>query len=464
MKSRFVILLPTLAALLLFCGRTQEQDADVLLTVGDRAIMVRDFVQRVEMSPLPVGIDINTLEGRRRALDMLVTEKVFAAEAEQLGLHENPVFQKKVRSVESSAVGRELYHEAVRNEVWIHEDEVRDAFQKMNEKLVVRFLQTADQEVAAAWKGMLDDGIPFERLLEEIYGRTDPGDSRVEFTWGQAEPAIEEAAYRMDAGEVSPVIQVSNGYLILKLENRVREMMSTEEHFASRKATIEKMIRRRKEALRSGQFVEAFMKDKRVVLKGRLFILVAEELEKWIDFDEETESRANVKMFVEQEVILTEERVADHLDDALVTFRGGEWTVRQFLEKIWLQEVPINRRSSRAFRRDLQKAIRMMVRDALLAEEGRRRGLAQRPRVRADVAIWRDNFLFILAKNRMMAEGRDPRLAFRESAAEYSAFVDAERLMNIPLTGVPMIAVWTNFQRQLAVPIWPQLGQGRIED
>ena len=440
------------------CTREEHEEKDIIASVGDRSITTTDFVRRVELSPLPSWIDISTSKGKQDALDLLIAEKLFANVADSLGLDADPIFQKKIESIEASSVGRELYRDVVRKEVEVGEDEITDAVMKMGQTLVVHFVQARELDVAQTWKQRLDGGLSFDELLEDITGDSpSPEDNRIEFSWGKTEPQIEEVAYQMHVGDVSPVIPVSNGYIILELENRIQELLPTAAHSAARRSTAGKIIRRRKEAVRSGQFVEEFMRDKNVVLKRIPFSILISELEEWVEFDEENRNQPRIKFFIHREVNLVEDRLNEHLDDILVEFTGGGWTIRDFLEKLWLNEIPLSRETRRHFRRGLQESIRILVRDALLAKEGYRRGLDLRTSVKYDVGIWKDYFLSVLYSNQLKKENADIGERFRMLREKYGIIVNEEQLERIELTTIPMVAVWTDLQRQLVVPLWPLL-------
>lgn len=457
LKSSDYIAVIMVVLLFVCCDHHKKNEIVTLAKVGNRTISAGDFVRRAELSPLPVGVDITTQPGRRQALELLIREKLFALDAEQKGFQDDPLLRKKMQAIERSAVGRELYRNEVRNKVVIDEDEIRSSYEKMNEKLTVRYLQTRELQTAKAWKKKLDAGLPIRERIGDYAGEPIRDDFQtIEFTWGKAEPPIEDAAYGMVPGEISPVIPVSNGFVILQLLDRQKEINISDYHFTSRRKTVEKIIRRRWEAVYAGQYVENFMKNKGVTLKGEAFSILAGELEKWIDFEAD-EKQTEKKVLIEQEVVLIDRKLADHLDDDLVQFKGGEWTLKQSLEKLWLNEIPLSRKSSGIMRKDLQEAVRILVRDELLAREGYRKGLDKTRSVQQDVTLWRDHFYYVLMKNHLLKEGRNPESYFKTLKQIFPVETDADQLNSMELTEVPMIAVWTDFQRQLIVPVWPQL-------
>ena len=441
------------------CSKSGEDDADILARAGDRVITVQEFVMRCELSPLPDPIRQEEVDGKRRALDLLIAEKLFAQEAERQGLLEEPILQKKLRTLEMAAVGRELYRDEVQKMVLVEESEIRDAFAKMGEKRVVRFLRTTRPEEAEMWQKEMEQGISFNTLWDRAVAVSgDTSTNRIEIAWGEYDESLESTAYALAPGEVSPLVKASDGYYLLTLENRILDIMQTHLSFASKRRTIEKILRRRKQAARSDVFVSSFMMDKQVTLKGVPFAILMRELEQRIDFDSDDEPgfQPKIQHLEESEVVTLENELEAHLDDVLVEISGGDWTIREFLEKLWLQEVPIQRQSRKTFIQGMKEAIRIMARDELLAQEGLRRGLRNRPSVQRETRMWQDYLLYVSYKNILKSKEQDIGITLENLQRDFPIEIQAAKLHEISITDIPLLAVWTDFHRQLVVPMWPR--------
>ena len=57
----------------------------------------------------------------------------------------------------------------------------------------------------------------------------------------------------------------------------------------------------------------------------------------------------------------------------------------------------------------------------------------------------------------------DERKVLQDLRNSIGVELDEDKLRNIELTKVPMIAVWTGFLRQLVVPMWPRFENGERE-
>src|ERR1041385_2773036 len=80
--------------------------------------------------------------------------------------------------------------------------------------------------------------------------------------WGDADGSVEEAAYKLRAGEVSPVIQAGDGYYIIK-----QTYVQTNGYYSGMapdvlRERVVSRIRSRKEETRLNEFVQEFLKDK----------------------------------------------------------------------------------------------------------------------------------------------------------------------------------------------------------
>jgi len=66
------------------------------------------------------------------------------------------------------------------------------------------------------------------------------------FTWGDMDPAFEDAAYSMKVGEISPPVKTAYGYSIIKLEDRLTNPLLTESEFQRKKSHLEDVVKMRK--------------------------------------------------------------------------------------------------------------------------------------------------------------------------------------------------------------------------
>jgi hypothetical protein len=184
---------------------------------------------------------------------------------------------------------------------------------------------------------------------------------------------------------------------------------------------------------------------------------MVENLEKRIHFNQNHQGHfsGKIQRLGQEEVQWVENRLSDHLDDILVEFDKGYWTIDDFLERICVQELPIDRRSPSTFRKGLEETIRIVIRDEYLAKEGYRKNLHKRKSVKNEVAMWRDHLLYSYLRFKLEKEKNDEKHLIRSLKIKIRIQINESVLRDLEFQGTPMIASWTDFHRQLVVPLWP---------
>ena len=109
-------------------------------------------------------------------------------------------------------------------------------------------------------------------------------------------------------------------------------------------------------------------------------------------------------------------KFTDKLDDTIVSWNGGNLTIRHFIE--YLQRLSPKKRNITGAR-SLNRKMWKWIRDELLTEEAYRLGLDKSDRVEREVTFWEDNYLM----NTLLTEksGNEP-ITMEMIAKEYDSF------------------------------------------
>lgn len=467
MPSKLQKHLPRIRLLLLLCIATsfwhcekKQAPTDWLARIGDRYVTVNEFLIRAELSPPPAFRHVNGYADTRGLLELLIGEKLLANEAEALGLHRDAAFQNWQRYTESVAIGKELYREEVQNKVEVRESEIDSALALAQKTWRITFFKSMRREDAERFLKIAAGKKSFELAMQDYFGAVvSPETYTSRFTFGDGDEKLENAVFSLPPGQTSGVVETSKGFFVVHLIEVQANGAASKSDDLDQRAAVRKILRARKADKRSARFVEIIMRAKKVVLKGKTFSILTKFLDQRIDFGRKT-SVETMRPLEEIDYRRAESDLSDHLDEPLITFSEGEWTVREILEKLRLRNLPFNHESPVAMRRALETDLQTLARDEFLAQEGYRRNLQKRNSVREEVQMWVDHHLYtmMVARLGLQPQSGDEIIfpgAVDSLKKKYSVVVADEKLKTIELTGIPMIAVHPGRPDQIAVPLWP---------
>ena len=453
MKIKYLILL---LIFLVTCGN--KQDEDVLAEVGGKKIYVQEFINRLEFSPRPLLKDKTIPEMNRSYLELLIAEKLLAIKAESEEFDKDTEIKKMVRMIEDRAVIKELYRREIQDQISVTDEEIRFAFKKMNTELELKYFWSESRKEADKFEKVLKQGIRFETALERYFGAPiDSLNCKRKLKWGDFNNRIEEAAYKMKSGEISPVIETHMGSFILKLDKISEPGSLKEQDYLNKKSGIRKLLRIRKETELSIGYVKEYMESLNIILKGPVFARVAEELSDRVNFNSRSNKKTeNLKVFSEEEIDGTRLTLRNILNEKIVEFNGGFWTVEEILERIKLYNYPLDKTSKRDFINSLNRTVKYIVRDDFLVKKGKDIGLHKNPEVINEVNMWTDYFLYSKYKGMAYSKNSDVKNILDELKNKVKIVINHEKLNGIRLSEINAVGVNPGWVVYLMVPPFPE--------
>ncbi len=454
------VLLPLGILLTFWHCEKRQVPPEVLAQVGHRYITVDEFVNRAELSPPPNFRRVNGFSDKRALLELLIGEKLLANEAETLGLQSDASFKAWQRYTEGIAVVKELYRDEVLSKVEVREGEIDTAMALAQKSLQIKFFKTAQQEDADRFLKNLQEKKSFDLVMKNYFGEAiSPDNYTSHFTFGDGDENLERAVFVLQPGQISEVINTSRGFWVVQVLSAKGKPPLTQSEYLKQYASLKKILRARKADKLSAQFVRDFMRDKDVALKGKTFSLLTKYFEQQLDFNNSSPA-LKMQPLGEMGYRHAEDNLRDHLDTPLIVFAGGQWSIRETLAKLRLRNLPFNHESPATMRKTLERDLQEMVRDEFLAQEGYRRKLNKRPEVQEEVRMWVDHHLYTLMVGHLGLQPQSmTEINFPPPVSKlkdkYPAIVFEDKLKQIHLTSLNMIAVHAGRPNQLAVPLWP---------
>ena len=327
-------------------------------------------------------------------LDLLIEKKLFAQKGKSLGFDKNELVKKVTSWVERDEMLKELYAREIRDKVDITEEEIQERFLKGLSSVHVRHLFFETEEQALQAKNALNNGVSFQSLAVQTFKdsilQKNGGDLGY-LTFDQMDPRFAEAALSLKNGEVSGPVQTQWGFHIIRVENRRKMVFADKSTLEAKRTTIERNLRLEKEKQRGQEFVGNFMRPLDVKMINSTFNTLGAELQKVI-----LSATENVPQYQPilggKEIDLMSKGLESFFDLPLINFKNGEWTIKDFIEKV--QALPITKRPRVENPANFRHDIGLLVRDDFLHAEAKSRGYDKLDHVKKEVKKWQDNFVF----------------------------------------------------------------------
>ncbi|MGM9988910.1 MAG: peptidylprolyl isomerase [Bacillaceae bacterium] len=137
----------------------------------------------------------------------------FPMALQQSGFKDEAQFKEYLRS-------SLLAEKAATKDIKIEEKDMKAQYEKMKYKLKASHILVADEKTAKEVEEKLKKGEKFEDLAKEYStdsGTKDKGGDLGEFGAGQMVAAFEDAAYKLNPGQISEPVKSDYGYHIIKL-------------------------------------------------------------------------------------------------------------------------------------------------------------------------------------------------------------------------------------------------------
>ncbi len=244
------------------CRQTPTISDTVVAVVGDYSIPFNSYRQRYKDYLKSTQIKDN-LRSRRLVLNNMVREILLKHYDDNTTVTRNPEFQKELDWAKNEMILAYLKDRDVYSEITVSDAERRQAFVRMNEKIAARHLYAPTAEEADRLYERLQHGADFNTLAKETFTDSvlqNNGGYLGYFSWGDMDPAFEAAAYSMKPGQISRPVKTTQGYSIIKVEDRKANPVLTETMFKNKKNQLNRLIRISKKAAAEQAFIRTFFK------------------------------------------------------------------------------------------------------------------------------------------------------------------------------------------------------------
>ena len=253
-------------ACLYYNGYSQLADNHILAAVGDHQITLTEFNERYSNFLFSTGAKDNMVV-RKSVLDNIINEILLYNYDSNEKILTDSGYLKELEDIRMRMILAYLKDQEVYAKITVSEQEMRQAFSRVNEQIAARHLFAQTEEEANNLYELVNVGVDFSTLAKQVFTDSilqNNGGYLGYFTWGDMDPAFEDAAYALKVGEISPPVKTEYGYSIIKLEDRISNPLLTESEFQRKKAHLETVIKMRKKEPSEKEYLNNILDESKI--------------------------------------------------------------------------------------------------------------------------------------------------------------------------------------------------------
>ena len=377
-KAVILILMVSLSAILSGCGGS---GGPTVAVVDGYEITSEEFENFYPVAHYAFGSGQDEFDKKRERLDSLIVIRMLIQAAYELGIDRSQELAQVVLANKDKFLLDILYQKEVVDNASVSDAEVHDFWNHLEYKIRASHIVVSDSDTAQALLERLTSGESFEKIAFEYSidpsARKNKGDLGY-FTWGALVDEVQQVAFKMEPGELSPSVKSNLGYHLIKLVDKLPNEQRRE--FESMKVDLRQQIIQRKQYMRQREFFDEMSEKYPVTIdtttcayllhkRSEMYPPMLLETLPRNDFDVEQLDRN------ERELILG-------------SWDGGQMTVLEYLTEI--QKIPSNLRPDLDSYDSLTLVISAIKRTDVLVIEARRRGLDSDPQVIRKLRLFKE--------------------------------------------------------------------------
>lgn len=258
-KAGFLFLI---SLLLISCKSNNNKR--IIAKIKSHKIYLSDFEKRYKEFLSSTGIKDN-LNMRYGILNNMVNEIVLYYYDDNKKIFSNPEYQKELAWNKKEAVLNFLKDREIYKKIRVTEKELRDAYYRAHVSIAAKHLFARTKEEADNLYQLLKAGANFDLLAKQVFTDStlrNNGGYLGYFTWGDMDPAFENAAFNLRVGQISKPVKTAYGYSIIKVVDRKEIPLMTENDFLNRKEKLLRSIAIAKKPIAEKKYISKIFDEK----------------------------------------------------------------------------------------------------------------------------------------------------------------------------------------------------------
>ncbi len=378
---------------------SQTKDKFVAIA-GNEKISAHEYQMRYEFMPHLDNDPFLKDSVKYHFIYTLIAEKLWAQEAEELGLDTTEYMTNTMQPIENLYLRDALFKEEVENKVKINPQDIFRANSRINITLKFNAISSVDSSEIASIYQELKNGASFDSLLRERSEFSTQQNS-LEGSFGQFDDeAVEDTLYNLRAGNYSSPVKTKYGWFIFKLNNKIKKTNNDE----SQSANAVLRILKEREAKKLGtEYLENLLSGTQARIDSSLFFNIANKFYLILTNKVNTGNYSDTStIFIDAPDIfrMAKEFGSDTLNMNLVYGNEISITVKDFLYNSLIDMFYIKSPNKQNVEFLLNRTVKSLIQENILDKEAIKKGLHDSPDVKNAVNMWEENHLAQMLKNK----------------------------------------------------------------
>ena len=242
------------------CSIHNEEE---LALVNGNEIGLNDFLPKYRKF-LSKTHQNDNLSNRYAFLNSMIDESIILEHATRSGFNNSPEILHKKAQIHDQLLLNEYYDRKIINGIQITDNELRQLFKYYKTRLHVRHLYAPDLATMQDISDKIESGITWEYLAKTCFEDSILKNNGGDIGWyemGELDPAFEITAYELLDGEISEPTKTRDGFSLIQVLEREKDVFLTEQDYQLNKDWLKQMAVRYKRLPFLRKFTDDILTD-----------------------------------------------------------------------------------------------------------------------------------------------------------------------------------------------------------
>ncbi len=410
MKTIYLILLTVLSNQS-FCQdiffediNNSQKKNEVVAEIGNLKITAEEFIYSYEFGP---AFPKKKKDSKLAHLNYMINEKLLALDGFETGVMEKEFPGDIYNDIESDLAAEEMFQKEIAPKVVIDNSEIEKVIHKKQTEYQIRWLYTNDLQKLENYVKFLKTGISFDSLFNSQLNDSVPIDDRQLtsslYTIYMKNPQFAQIIDTLNPGKISDPIHTDDGWYIIKIDNILKNMITSETEYEKLKSESINAITKSKVDILSDEYVKNLFISENPIIKRDAFNLLRSYLGKFILTPEkysdwELDNKLDIALSN-----LGLKRGEEYPGLTLVECKSNNISLDEFITwyRVREQSVKFIKDNLISFSKSLEDLVWLMVRDKFITDQAFQKGYNKSDWVVKQAGWWKDKICYSAYRNEL---------------------------------------------------------------